>query len=144
MQIVADSDARGTRLVADRLYDAGETIHSFAEARLVETASRYSIQVSATEHAEDLGVIANLNHSCDPNVVVDVERREVRALRLISPGEELAFFYPSTEWNMAAPFECSCGSSACLRWIAGAHSVDAAVLARYDLAPHVRAALATS
>lgn len=33
-----------------------------------------------------------------------------RALRDIQPGDELSFFYPSTEWEMAQGFECKCGA----------------------------------
>jgi len=57
-----------------------------------------------------------VNHSCDPNVSVVLPANkprewEVRPLRDIKKGEDLEFFYPSTEWDMAQGFDCSCGTS---------------------------------
>jgi hypothetical protein len=46
----------------------------------------------------------------DPNVKFDTEAMQVVALRDISADSELQFFYPSSEWEMAAPFQCWCGS----------------------------------
>jgi hypothetical protein len=43
-------------------------------------------------------------------------------------GEELTFFYPSTEWDMDQGFSCFCGSKACLGYISGAKHMDAAQL----------------
>jgi hypothetical protein len=31
----------------------------------------------------------------------------------IEVGQELTFFYPSTEWDMAQGFECICGTATC-------------------------------
>ena len=42
------------------------------------------------------------------------------ARRDIEKGEELSFFYPSTEWEMQAPFICLCGASNCIHVVAGA------------------------
>jgi len=61
-----------------------------------------------------------MNHSCAPAVVIDVTRQAVIANRDLAPGDELTFFYPSTEWEMARPFECCCGEPECLGWITGA------------------------
>jgi hypothetical protein len=40
--------------------------------------------------------------------------------RGLQPGDELTFFYPSSEWHMAQPFDCFCGSATCRGRIAGA------------------------
>jgi hypothetical protein len=40
--------------------------------------------------------------------------------RGLKAGEELTFFYPSTEWNMNQGFDCFCGSKRCLGYIGGA------------------------
>jgi hypothetical protein len=45
---------------------------------------------------------------------------KVVALKHIQAGEELTFFYPSAEWEMAQPFNCHCGSINCLKEIRGA------------------------
>jgi hypothetical protein len=38
----------------------------------------------------------------------------------LKPGDELTFFYPSTEWNMAQGFDCFCGTATCRGRIEGA------------------------
>lgn len=38
----------------------------------------------------------------------------------IKAGDELSFFYPSTEWNMAQGFDCFCGTPTCRGRIDGA------------------------
>ncbi|KAE8147128.1 hypothetical protein BDV25DRAFT_132359 [Aspergillus avenaceus] len=72
------------------------------------------------------------NHSCDP---IRVARD-----RPLAVGDTLTFFYPSTEWKMAQPFQCECGAGVgrCLGFIAGADSMDPEVLGRYWLNEHVK------
>jgi hypothetical protein len=67
-----------------------------------------------------------MNHSCDPTVYVSLPRGKPDqwALRStpkgLKEGEAATFFYPSTEWDMAQGFKCSCGSKKCLGEIRGA------------------------
>ena len=49
-------------------------------------------------------------HSCAPSVVLDTVARTVVAAHDLAPGDEVTFFYPSTEWRMAEPFPCWCGA----------------------------------
>lgn len=80
------------------------------------------------------------NHSCTPSVVFDMARYEVRVVddRPLAVGDELTFFYPSTEWTMAQPFKCNCGAGErCLGLINGSKDMDPAVLRRYWLTEHI-------
>lgn len=52
-------------------------------------------------------------------------------------GEELTFFYPSTEWHMAQPFECRCGKSVCMGKITGARDMSEENLSNYWLNVHI-------
>lgn len=52
-------------------------------------------------------------------------------------GDVLTFFYPSTEWDMAQPFECKCGEEKCLGWIKGAKELEPEVLKEYFMNEHV-------
>ena len=58
-----------------------------------------------------------VNHSCDPTACIDLTSANpsqwvVRALsRGIKQGENISFFYPSTEWDMAQAFDCNCGTT---------------------------------
>jgi len=121
----------------------GELLATFgARARLAEP-SRMTIQIDIEEHIElEPSWLRFLEHSCAPNVAVDVERGAVNVVRPIAPGETLTYFYPSTEWAMAAPFVCRCGTPECLGIVAGASQLAPERLMGHALAPHIRRRLA--
>ncbi|MFO0746292.1 MAG: SET domain-containing protein-lysine N-methyltransferase [Myxococcota bacterium] len=99
---------------------------------------RLTVQVEDDYHIElDPTWLRFLEHSCAPNVALDMPTGRVVALRAIAPGEVLAYFYPSTEWEMAAPFVCRCGSPECLGTIAGASRLPLSALTGRWLAPHI-------
>ncbi|MEY4581759.1 MAG: hypothetical protein RL701_6462 [Pseudomonadota bacterium] len=129
-------NAVGLGVFAKRAFDAHEV---FCQMQFGPTRSepwRHSIQIAFDLHAEPLPeYLRYLNHSCDPNLFVDVHAERVVTLRPIALGEELTFFYPSTEWHMQDPFPCSCGASDCLQEIRGAALLPAGVLQRYRLSP---------
>jgi hypothetical protein len=60
-----------------------------------------------------------LNHACSPNGYLRFDDLTYRALRDISQGEELSFHYCTTEFEMASPFDCLCGSPDCLGRVGG-------------------------
>jgi hypothetical protein len=111
-----------------------------------------TVQVSRTQHVELNCDFLFTNHSCEPSVEFHVHKLddkvsiEVRvASRYDSSGEavglqkgkELTFFYPSTEWEMAQPFECNCGSETCRELIAGAKEMGKAKLHGLFLNEHI-------
>jgi hypothetical protein len=55
----------------------------------------------------------------------------------LKAGDELTFFYPSTEWEMAQPFECLCKNAECRGTISGAMDMPVDVLSEYWLNPHI-------
>jgi hypothetical protein len=90
------------------------------------TRTRYTFQVSPTEHIEprepdgERGVGHFLNHSCDPNAGVrivaedDSVRVEVVARREILPTQEVTLDYAAMEYDTAArEIDCQCGVSIC-------------------------------
>ncbi|KAI1496401.1 hypothetical protein F5X99DRAFT_424691 [Biscogniauxia marginata] len=58
--------------------------------------------------------------------------------RGLKPGEELTFFYPSTEWHMAQPFTCLCAAPTCRGRISGARDMTPAQLSGAWLNGHIR------
>lgn len=64
---------------------------------------------------------------------------EVRVVseRPLKRGDDITFFYPSTEWNMQQPFECNCGGDACLGLVRGAEYLDDKSLKKYWLNSHI-------
>ena len=83
-----------------------------------------SIQVGPGAHLES-SVAAALQHSCAPTCVIETFYRNGRrglaayALREIVPGEALTFNCLTTEYELACPFDCTCGEVGCFGRIAG-------------------------
>jgi hypothetical protein len=127
-------DGRG--LKTEHGFRRGEVLCAIPCTAKHRRPARPTIQLNRDTHIE-IGALATLNHSCDPNVLLDTKRMVVVAARDIGPGEELTFFYPSTEWDMAAPFECVCRSPQCLGLIQGAKHLPADVLRRYFINHHI-------
>jgi hypothetical protein len=120
-------------LVATRLIAAGERMFRI-EGDLTPQPSRYSVQIGYQLHIDlNHGVPMEeildryfwrfMNHSCDPSTVV--REREVFAAREIKPWEPVTFNYNTTEWALAEPFVCGCGSAHCLGRVQGYRFLDA-------------------
>ena len=124
-------------LTTKRAYKKGEVICAMPSEDIREKPNRYTVQIGRDKHTH-VGKLAALNHSCDPNVILDTEHMEMVAARDIEKGEELFFFYPSTEWQMDAPFICLCGSANCINVVAGARFLPLSTLERHYLNPHIR------
>ncbi|KAH7069967.1 hypothetical protein BKA63DRAFT_92495 [Paraphoma chrysanthemicola] len=102
------------------------------------TVAYSSVQASRDLHIELNCDLVYVNHSCDPSVVFDMQRWEVRVgEKGIKEGEELTFFYPSTEWEMSQPFECLCKSPRCKGLIRGAREMGRKGLEGYWVGRHI-------
>lgn len=135
----------GSGLAACKAFRAGDVVSDLCWAERQLSPSRWTVQCGDHEHAEPLPFnLRYVNHSCQPNVFFDVEAGVLSALKDIEPGEELTFFYPSTEWEMAEPFECHCGTSACLGTINGASKMSTELLSRYKLTGIIHRKLAAA
>lgn len=133
----------GNWLRALRGFRAGEILCPLGIDRVLRNPERHTVQTGPATHAlVDPVALRFTNHSCDPNVIFDTNALCVRAIRTIPAGGEITSFYPATEWHMAVPFHCACGSARCLGTIAGADCLPADVLACYELSGHIRQLLA--
>jgi len=124
-----------SRLVSLKSFEAEETIADMSHSTRVPHTAYSTVQCGSgpEENIELNSDLVYVNHSCEPNVAFDLSSEDVsqwhvRALRPIKAGESLTFFYPSTEWNMAQPFDCLCGSTGCLGRVEGAIRLSAAEL----------------
>ncbi|UJW29918.1 SET domain-containing protein-lysine N-methyltransferase [Saccharothrix sp. AJ9571] len=116
---------------------AFDIIADLRECELKTTVTKYSISVGNGLHIDE-PPYSYLNHSCEPNIFIDTTSMQVRAIRPLIGGEEVVFFYPSTEWEMVTPFACGCQSPRCIRLVAGAAFVPDMLLAQYELNAHIR------
>lgn len=131
---IAKQGTHGIGVVACRPYRRGEVLCPFYWDEILDHPTVHSVQIDEQQHAEPRPFLLRyINHSCDPNVIFDVDAMMVRAVRDIRHGEELTFFYPATEWDMNEPFRCACDAPDCHGWIAGASHMPLDILKRYDL-----------
>jgi len=106
-----------------------DSVIFFLKGAISTQPTRYTIQLGHRRHLNFPAVRRTndnldyswqyLNHRCEPNGYMNVDERTVCALRDIAPGEEITFNYLTTESEMAAPFNCICGSPACFGFIQG-------------------------
>ncbi|KAF9772864.1 hypothetical protein IL306_009407 [Fusarium sp. DS 682] len=118
----------------------GALFAKITEATHAPRATWTSFQVGRNKHMEFNSDIVFINHSCDPNLVVDTTRMEVRVAddRHIVEGDELTWFYPSAEWEMAQSFPCECGTEKCLVAVRGSKYIEPEKLKGYFLNRHIK------
>ncbi|RGP72711.1 histone-lysine n-methyltransferase ash1 [Fusarium longipes] len=97
-----------------------------------------TVQTGRDTHLNLNSDLLYINHSCEPTLLFDVGNLNI----LVGPkglkaGDELTFFYPSTEWHMAQPFDCLCGTHSCRGRISGAQDMTQAQLDGMWLNGHI-------
>lgn len=111
---------------------AGDIVFDFGASAIVQTPSYLTVQLNTTEHIYlQPSFLQYINHGCAPNVFFDTTSFKVVALLDIKQGDELCYFYPSTEWKMAQPFQCVCGADNCLGYIGGASYLSKDIASNY-------------
>ena len=136
LAIVNDAGSiHGTSLVAKTPFRRGE----FVLPLIGELAARSyrTIQIDVGRHL-DGALMAFMNHSCQPTSIVQARALCVRAAVDLKAGDEITFFYPSTEWDMVRPFECLCGARECIGFVAGAQYLSIDILRRYFINSHIQ------
>lgn len=121
-------------LFANRPFQAGDILCSFSDRGIFAQPDRLTVQIGINQHillAPEC--LQYANHSCAPNTFFDTTTQQVICLENIKAENEITWFYPSTEWDMAAPFVCNCGASNCLGRIQGAAYLSSAILRQYRL-----------
>lgn len=124
--------AEGLGVFALEAIEVGEVLVCLRHV-FVDKPERHTIQLDEHVHQAGTGEMDDyFNHSCDPNAYLDFQRVQFVARKPLAPGEEISFNYLTSEWDMAAPFTCGCGTPACVGEIRGF----------LHLTPEQRAALA--
>jgi hypothetical protein len=126
------------RLIAIRPIPKGTHLFTIT-GREIPAPTRYSVQVGAALHLDqdcardEHDVVRRyfwryLDHHCDPTAFI--RDRELISVRDIAEGDGVTFNYNTTEYDMAEPFQCHCGSARCLGLIRGARHLTRAQRAR--------------
>jgi hypothetical protein len=120
-------------------FQPGDVINPFRAKETLSSPSYLTVQTDVDKHIMlDPVFLQYINHSCEPNVFFDTSSMFVIALKELRPGDELTFFYPSTEWHMVQPFRCNCGTASCLGEIRGAAHIPADLLKNYRLTDFIQ------
>jgi hypothetical protein len=109
------------------------------EGEVTRVPTMYSVQIGRDLHIDmPDGFLAEAvldrffwrftNHSCEPNALL--RDREMVALTCIEPWQQITFNYNTTEYDMAQPFACRCGSRSCAGEIRGYRWLSAAEKSR--------------
>lgn len=120
-KISKDSNNSYQSIVASKSIPANALLCYFSYQERLQTPNRYTVQLGEKEHILLVpSLLQYINHSCEPNVFFDTSEMELRSLKALKEGEEVCYFYPSTEWDMKETFTCNCKNSNCLQEIRGA------------------------
>ena len=126
-------------LFASTQFQPGDVICPFSAGKTLRNPTYLTVQVGIKKHITLVPeFLQYINHSCDPTAFFDTTRMELICLVALQPGDEITFFYPSTEWEMAQPFSCNCGSSQCLGEIKGASQLSSDILKKYKVTDFIR------
>jgi len=126
-------------LHAAKSFYPGEVICQFNAGSTSAIPTYLTVQVADDKHITLMPeFLQYINHSCAPTVFFDTTSMELVCLKAMNPGDEFTFFYPSTEWEMAQPFDCNCGTPECLQVIQGAAHLSKATLKKYRLTDFIR------
>ncbi len=137
--VLLNNQTNQKALFAAVAFQAGDVITKFAANKIQKYATYLTVQTGNNRHITlKPEFLQYINHSCSPTVFFNTTSMELVCLQALQPGDEFTFFYPSTEWEMAQPFVCNCGSAACLQLINGASHLSVETLSKYKLTDFIR------
>ncbi|KAI8910979.1 hypothetical protein EDD86DRAFT_189428 [Gorgonomyces haynaldii] len=137
VKIIVSQDDFSSKATVAKGFKKGQVIAKITGHTFDATKRWTSVQVGKDMHIELNSELVYMNHSCDPSVKLDTTQFEIVALRDLEPGDEISFFYPSTEWDMAKPFNCWCQAKNCVRVIAGAKNLKKEQLKNFFFNQHI-------
>ena len=126
-------------LVALKSFSPGHLFYSFSPGAILHNPTYLTVQTGTDVHIMlNPEFLQYINHSCRPNVFFDTTAMQVTVLRPLEAGEEVTFFYPSTEWDMSQSFNCYCGESCCIGDIKGAAWLSEETVKQYRFTDYIR------
>jgi hypothetical protein len=130
--VLLHTDTNQKSLNATKQIAEGEFVSNFIAKETFTRPTYLTVQVGIDKHITLMpDFLQYINHSCSPNVFFDTRLMQLICIKAITIGEELRFFYPSTEWQMDQTFVCNCGTTNCLQLIQGAAYLSRSVIAKH-------------
>lgn len=137
--VLESESTRQKYLLATVSFLPGDIITTFIAGSTQSFATYLTIQTGSTKHITLLPeFVQYINHSCAPTAFFNTTTMELVCIKELQVGDEITFFYPSTEWEMAQPFVCNCGNAECLQLINGASHLSVETLSKYKLTDFIK------
>ena len=138
-EVKTNSETGQRSLVSSKSFQPGAVIIHFSWETVHLNPMIFTVQIADQKHIDLIPEeLQCMNHNCNPNCLLDTEGKKLICLKTIQPGEELNFFYPSTEWDMSNVFSCNCGSENCLKTIRGAKYLSEPQMKQYQFTGFIR------
>ena len=142
VEVVYSKEKNQHAVLSLKNFNAGDIIISFSAKETFVHPTYLTIQLDKEKHISlDPEYLQYTNHSCNPNVFFNTTDFNLVALNNIGVGEEITFFYPSTEFEMAQPFECFCQQKNCLGKIDGAKNTPLQTMKKYRVSAFIQSQL---
>lgn len=116
---------KGLALFTRRPFRKGEKVIALeGECVSARTATPEAVQVDERRFLDTRYLVPGdfINHSCRPNLRLDIPGRRFAALRDIPADTEITYNYLTSEWDMRAfgtDFTCRCGARGCVGRVRG-------------------------
>ncbi|KAL8380641.1 hypothetical protein RB595_005084 [Gaeumannomyces hyphopodioides] len=111
---------------------------AFPPCTIADEPTYATVQIDRDRHLNLNSDLVYINHSCEPSLIFDTASLNILVgPKGLEPGDELTFFYPSTEWLMAQRFDCLCRAPSCCGIIGGAAEMPLSQLAGRWLNGHI-------
>jgi tyrocidine synthetase-3 len=108
----------GDGIISLTSFEPGNIVFSFT-GDILQHTTLYTLQITPGKYIQDPFVMGKVLHSCDPNLLCDMQSFSFFALKNIRPGDYLTMDYESTEDVLSRPFQCCCGTAKCRGVIKG-------------------------
>lgn len=107
------SPIHGDGIFSTENITAGTSFYTIPQAHISNTPVKHWAHFQGVWY-DDPTLLNSVNHSCEPNIEIASENGQIvlRALRTITPGEELTCDYDKTEMG-GNPVPCSCKTTTC-------------------------------
>jgi len=140
---VLQNDITGQKSLHTNIaFNKDEVLCNFSAGSISLIPTYLTVQIDLNKHITlQPDFLQYCNHSCEPNVFFNTTSFELVALKNINVGDELTFFYPSSEWDINQQFTCNCGNKNCLKTIKGAAYLSKEVLSKYILTDFIQSML---
>ncbi|GEM_PF-1231799 len=115
---VVRTDAVGEGLIALVDFAPGDIVFTFA-GTVLPHQTLFTLQIEPGKYLEDPLVMGKVLHSCDPNMVCNMDHLTFWAVKPIRANDYLFMDYETTEDKLFRHFECCCGAPDCRGQIRG-------------------------